>query len=217
MAGKLFMALIAGSFGRMLRSARRTPTACQGPVVLSRGDFEATRFAAPKLRVPAAFFRPFSGIFLTRAEVAFHESLKAYLAGDVTDERGLQVEPWYPRRSLSRRSLGAKRQAKTDPKLRRPYRRAQHRRRQSGRCPGTPSGRPWALPRDFVALWFLPYGRIARDSLHRTRRPLVAPCGDSEATRGVGLVGLVGPVRRVPGCRVRRRPVLARTRALQMA
>jgi hypothetical protein len=46
------MALIAGSFGRTLRSARRTPTACQGPVVLSRGDFEATRLAAPKSRVP---------------------------------------------------------------------------------------------------------------------------------------------------------------------
>jgi hypothetical protein len=81
------MALIAGIFGRTLRSARRTPTACQGPVVLSRGDFEATRFAAPKLRVPAAFFRPFSGIFMIRAQVTFHEILQAYLARDVPDER----------------------------------------------------------------------------------------------------------------------------------
>jgi hypothetical protein len=52
---------------------------------------------------------------------------------------------------------------------------------------GTPSALPppWAsrLPRHFVALWFLPYGRIARDSLHRTRRPLVVPRGDFEATR----------------------------------
>jgi hypothetical protein len=61
------MALIAGIFGRTLRSARRTPTARQEPLVLSRGDFEATRFAAPKLRVPAAFFGPFSGIFPRRA------------------------------------------------------------------------------------------------------------------------------------------------------
>jgi hypothetical protein len=89
--------------------------------------------------------------------------------------------------------------------------------RQAGLCPATPPGRPWALPRNFVALQFLPYGRIARDSLHRTQGPLVLSCGDSDATRGVGLVGLVEPVRRFPGCRVRRRPVLARTRALQMA
>jgi hypothetical protein len=38
--------------------------------------------------------------------------------------------------------------------------------RQAGLCPATPSGGPKAPPRDFVALWFLPYGRIARDSLH---------------------------------------------------
>jgi hypothetical protein len=49
------------------RSARRTPTARQEPLVLSRGDFEATRFAAPKLRVPAAFFGPFSGILTIRS------------------------------------------------------------------------------------------------------------------------------------------------------
>jgi hypothetical protein len=47
------------------------------------------------------------------------------------------------------------------------------------------------------------------------RRPSVAPRGDFEAARGVGAVGLFGPVGRVPGCRVTRRPVLARTRALQ--
>jgi hypothetical protein len=43
MAGKLLMALIAGIFGRTLRSARRTPPARQEPLVLSRGDCEATR------------------------------------------------------------------------------------------------------------------------------------------------------------------------------
>jgi hypothetical protein len=52
MAGKLLMALIAGSFGRTLRSARRTPPAPQRPLVAPRGDLEATRFAAPKSRVP---------------------------------------------------------------------------------------------------------------------------------------------------------------------
>jgi hypothetical protein len=46
------MALIAGSFGRTLRSARRTPTARLRPLVAPRGDFEATRLAAPKSRVP---------------------------------------------------------------------------------------------------------------------------------------------------------------------
>jgi hypothetical protein len=59
---------------------------------------------------------------------------------------------------------------------------------------------------------------VARDSLHLTSGwRCHPPRGDFEATCWVGPVGLVGLVGRVPGCRVTQRPVLARTRALQMA
>jgi hypothetical protein len=47
MAGKLLMALIAGSFGRTLRSARRTPTSRQRPLVAPRGDFGTTSAVEP--------------------------------------------------------------------------------------------------------------------------------------------------------------------------
>jgi hypothetical protein len=112
---------------------------------------------------------------------------------------------------------------------RRPYRRAQHRRRESGRCPATPPGRPKALPGPLILAWPSAFRRsgglliVVHDGLRRNSRsarrtpparqePLVLSRGDFEATCWVGPVGLVGPVRRVPGCRVRRRPVLARTR-----
>jgi hypothetical protein len=85
---------------------------------------------------------------------------------------------------------------------RRPYRRAKHGRRAPARTvpqcgrrspSGDRAGSGGSLPpRHFVALWFLPYGRIARDSLHRTQEPVVLSRGDFEATCWVGLVGPVG-------------------------
>jgi hypothetical protein len=124
-----------------------------------------------------------------------------------------------PRRSLSRRSLGAKRQAKTDPKLRRPYRRAKHGRRapartvpQCGRR--SPSGDRKASggslpPRHFVAFWssHVRSRSVGTPSTSR-QEPLVLSRGDIEATRGVGPVGLVGLV----GRQLRRTAVYRRGR-----
>jgi hypothetical protein len=58
---------------------------------------------------------------------------------------------------------------------RRPYRRAKHRRRQSGLCPGTPSGGPQAPPTPLRG--FLVFSRsfeVARDSLRLTPRSSLA-------------------------------------------
>jgi hypothetical protein len=121
------MALIAGIFGRTLRSARRTPTARQGPLVLSCGDFEATRFAAPKSRVPGHVPHLVSHLVahhVVPGPIRILPIVLLYMIlphpfctqwscrpGDVPDERGPQAES----------------------KLRRPYRRAKHGRRASAR------------------------------------------------------------------------------------
>jgi hypothetical protein len=118
--------------------------------------------------------------------------------GHVSDERGPQA----------------------DPKLRRPYRRAKHGRRASARTvpqcgrrspSGDRAGSGGSLPpRHFAALWFLPYGRIARDSLHLTSGwRCHPPRGDSGATCAVEAVG------RVPRLPPEAAAGLARTRALQ--
>jgi hypothetical protein len=312
------MALIAGSFGRTLRSARRTPTARLRPLVAPRGDFEATRLAAPKSRVPGhvphlvshlvshhvvpgpirvdschswailfssvcsvcsvdclllSAFRSllvaFEGMFQTseasggalvpRAivprvcdafEVPASRQVRSGLAlprpavpgrfcgsagrsGERNiggDNRGSAPRPRRGDRGLSPRHFVAIESPSHALRVARAslfvplivawpsaFRRSggllivvhDCLRRNSRSARRTPT-------RHSVALWFLPYGRIARDSLHRTRRLSVAPRGDFEATREVGPAGPAGPVGPVGpvGRCVRRTCVCRRKRRL---
>jgi hypothetical protein len=151
------MALIAGIFGRTLRSARRTPTA--------RRDGVATLHAViskrPVLRHRnCAFQRRFSGHLR-----AFSQGARKCLStkGVASSPRGMfQTSGASGGAEALAGRIGERNMAVG---------------RQHGRCPGVGGALRAAIEqeaglaapgRDVVALRFLPRGRVARDSVHIT-------------------------------------------------
>jgi hypothetical protein len=107
-----------------------------------RGDLEATRLAAPKSRAPGHVPH------LVAHLVAHHVVPGPIRILPMILLYMILPHPFCSQWSCRPGHVPDERGPRQEPKLRRPYQRAQHPERQAGaRCPRDPRpGRPWALP-----------------------------------------------------------------------